>query len=95
MGHSTGSQDVIHYLTSPGYDKREPVLGGIMQGAASDRQWFTNPKNKDSKPWMDALPEAEKLVKAGQGEEFMDDDFCDEIDMLITAYRTFSLVGVG
>ena len=36
MGHSTGSQDVMHYLLSPG--ERPKIDGGIMQSGVSDRE---------------------------------------------------------
>lgn len=38
MGHSTGSQDVMHYLISPG--ERPRIDGGIMQSGVSDREGF-------------------------------------------------------
>jgi hypothetical protein len=96
MGHSTGSQDVIHYLTSPGYSKREPVSGGIMQAPASDRQYFANPKTEGSKKWMEALAEAEALLKEGKGDQFLNDEFCNDVaECLINAYRLHSLVGIG
>ncbi|KAB8272117.1 hypothetical protein BDV30DRAFT_134738 [Aspergillus minisclerotigenes] len=43
MGHSTGSQDVLHYLHSPnplpGQENSRPVLdGAIMQAPVSDRE---------------------------------------------------------
>jgi len=38
MGHSTGSQDVMHYLISPG--ERPRIDGGIMQSGISDREAF-------------------------------------------------------
>lgn len=39
LGHSTGAQDVLHYLSSPGYSsQRAPVDGAILQGSVSDRE---------------------------------------------------------
>ena len=38
MGHSTGSQDVMHYLISAG--ERPRIDGGIMQSGVSDREGF-------------------------------------------------------
>ncbi|KAF7590578.1 hypothetical protein BBP40_002667 [Aspergillus hancockii] len=45
MGHSTGSQDVLHYLHAPnplpGSDLSRPVLdGAIMQAPVSDREYL-------------------------------------------------------
>lgn len=36
MGHSTGCQDVLHYLCSPG--SRQSISGAIMQAPVSDRE---------------------------------------------------------
>lgn len=43
MGHSTGSQDVMHYLLSPdhefeGENPRPKIIGGILQASVSDRE---------------------------------------------------------
>lgn len=96
MGHSTGSQDVIHYLTSPGYSKRPSVLGGIMQAPASDRQYFSNSTTKESQAWKDALAEAEQLLKDGKPHDLVNDDFCEDVaGCFMNAYRVHSLVGIG
>ncbi|KFY51277.1 hypothetical protein V497_09240 [Pseudogymnoascus sp. VKM F-4516 (FW-969)] len=38
MGHSTGCQDVMHYLVGPSQENRAHIDGGIMQASISDRQ---------------------------------------------------------
>lgn len=38
MGHSTGSQDVLHYLYRKSEQERPPVDGAILQAAVSDRE---------------------------------------------------------
>lgn len=38
LGHSTGCQDVLHYLISAG--KPPDIDGGILQAPASDREWM-------------------------------------------------------
>ncbi len=38
MGHSTGSQDVLHYLYHSPEQKRSPIDGAILQAAVSDRE---------------------------------------------------------
>lgn len=83
MGHSTGSQDVIHYLTS----KREPVEGGIMVAPASDREFFE--RNPD-REWAAALKQAKQLIKEGKPKATLDVG-----GMRMSAYRMHSLVGVG
>jgi len=38
LGHSTGSQMIMHYLLSPGAEGRPRIDGGGMQGSVSDRE---------------------------------------------------------
>jgi hypothetical protein len=92
MGHSTGSQDVIHYLSSTA--PVPPVEGGIMQGPASDREHFEHDRTK-YKSWFAQLPIARRLMDEGRGEEILDKAFCDEEGCRMSAYRTFSLGAVG
>lgn len=40
LGHSTGCQDVLHYLISAG--NRPDVDGGILQAPVSDREWIAS-----------------------------------------------------
>lgn len=60
LGHSTGSQDVFHYLISGG--QRPRIDGGILQSGISDRQAFAQ-----------AMPQStyDKSVKVAQ--EYIDD----------------------
>lgn len=96
MGHSTGSQNVMHYLSSSmNNDPAYHVDGGIMQAPVSDREVCA----KD-KPYCDYLSIAEKMVKEGRGQEIMPDEFCKKagfggVEMKMTAYRLWSLMGVG
>ncbi|WVQ94387.1 hypothetical protein IAU59_001466 [Kwoniella sp. CBS 9459] len=116
-GHSTGSQNVIHYLSDPIFQQSSStsataengsevkpesdaeiyrVEGGIMQAPASDREFLQVLKMND---YFDVLPQAEKMIAEGRGEELMDEAFCKKAqfgdEMKITAYRTFSLAGKG
>ncbi|WVF66774.1 hypothetical protein IAT40_001516 [Kwoniella sp. CBS 6097] len=116
-GHSTGSQNVIHYLSDPIFQKSTSaststeqeqgaegpseaeiykVEAGIMQAPASDREFLQVLKLND---YFDVLPQAEKMIAEGRGEELMDDAFCKKAqfgdEMKINAYRTFSLAGKG
>ena len=100
MGHSTGCQDVIHYLTSPPSNvykaPREPVVGGILQAPASDREYFANDTGADwCKEWAKRIPTAQALIKEGKGDQLMDVEFWKTAGCPITAYRLFSLVGIG
>ncbi|WWC67377.1 uncharacterized protein I206_101285 [Kwoniella pini CBS 10737] len=102
-GHSTGSQNVMQYLSNPLYQSSTPesdglrIEGGIMQAPASDREFLDLLGLKD---WFDVLPLAEQMIKDGKGEELMPKEFCesagsDGVPLPITAYRVWSLVGVG
>lgn len=96
MGHSTGSQNVMHYLSSSiNNDPAYHADGGIMQAPISDREVCA----KD-KPYCDYLSLAEDMVKKGRGHEIMPDEFCKKagfggVEMKMTAYRLWSLMGVG
>lgn len=84
MGHSTGSQDVLHYLTH-----RTDADGGIMQAPVSDREHFI--LQDDTKEWFEQLPLAEKLLAEGKGDTVLDYAF-DSHGLRLTAYRTVSLL---
>jgi pimeloyl-ACP methyl ester carboxylesterase len=72
MGHSTGCQDIMHYLLSPNSENkpvRPHLAGGILQAGASDRECLKM-----------ILPEgiyessakiAEDYVAAGRGEDVL------------------------
>lgn len=87
MGHSTGSQDVIHYLTARARGVTlAPVDGGIMQAPVSDREHFAIDASTAS--WTAALPRATELVKAGKGSEILEAD----LGLRMSAYRLWSLL---
>lgn len=92
MGHSTGSQDVIHYLTSPSPSPRPKVDGGIMQAPASDREYFSGGDDAGINAWLSNLPTAEQMMKDGKGDQVMDDAACEAMGIRITAYRLWSLL---
>ncbi|BEI83793.1 hypothetical protein CcaverHIS002_0403970 [Cutaneotrichosporon cavernicola] len=84
MGHSTGSQDVIHLLTTLG-----GVEGGIMQAPVSDREHFS--VDPTTKAWTDMLPIATKMVDEGKGKEIIP-GFDKVGGMNMSAYRLWSLM---
>lgn len=88
MGHSTGSQDVLHFLTtSAGAGLAD---GGIMQAPVSDREHFG--VDKSTKAWTDQLPRATELVEEGKGATILDEAFCKEAGLKMSAYRLWSLL---
>ncbi|KAL6944956.1 hypothetical protein ACO0QE_002398 [Hanseniaspora vineae] len=87
MGHSTGSQDVIHYLLNAGTN----VQAGIMQASISDRESFNVSKSEKGQKLNQI---AEDLVAQGKGNTLLSDEHCKFAwNTPITAYRWTSLMG--
>lgn len=86
MGHSTGSQDVLHYLISNG--EREGVEAAICQAPVSDREAIDDTIKS-------YIPLARKMIDEGRQEEAMPREACKWFATPITAYRFFSLFAEG
>ena len=88
MGHSTGSQDVMHYLLSPG--ERPLIDGGIMQGSVSDREameTFMIPELL-----YQSVKLAQQYVKEGKGNDVLPDHLTNTIfPAPVSAKRWLSL----
>ncbi|KAA6415621.1 MAG: hypothetical protein FRX48_00337 [Lasallia pustulata] len=69
MGHSTGCQDVIHYLLSPGLDARPTIDGVIMQAPISDRECFLMVLDQES--YDAGVKVAQAYVEDGRGEDVL------------------------
>lgn len=67
MGHSTGSQDVMHYLLAPG--QRPQIDGAIMQGCVSDREGMVMYMGGDILDRSVKL--AQQYVRAGKERDFL------------------------
>lgn len=91
MGHSTGSQDVIHYL-SHNPASRASVQGGIMQAPASDREYFSEGDDPGVNAWNRNLVVASQMMEEGKGDQMMDVKACEAMGIKITAYRLWSLL---
>ena len=104
MGHSTGSQVVIHYLSkSPSSLPNAPTIdtlhlprvdGGIMQAPVSDREYFLDPTSPDSAIWLNQVPIATEMLKSGRGTEILDTEFCRKAGCRMSAYRLWSLQSI-
>ncbi len=68
MGHSTGCQDAIHYLTSGKAESRPPIDGVIIQASVSDREAMVETLFH---VYNDSVRVAQEMVKAGKGEELV------------------------
>ena len=84
MGHSTGSQDVIHYVNG----NYERVDGVIAQAPVSDREAIDDNISK----W---IPTAIKMIEEGKKDEAMPRESITWFDTPITAYRYWSLFSEG
>ncbi|KAJ5924786.1 hypothetical protein N7466_008973 [Penicillium verhagenii] len=96
MGHSTGSQDVLHYLHSPNPLPRDPDFdvglkyltrpkldGAIMQAPASDREAIKHLIKTSHQP-NEAQGAYEQLVSAAQRQPWTDDKFDSILPMNMT-----------
>ena len=92
MGHSTGCQDIMHYLTSPG--KRPKIDGAIMQAGISDREAFDTLDDPDHiKKGVDL---AQRYVKEGKGNDVIPDYLTNMVFAApVSANRWLSLVSPG
>lgn len=92
MGHSTGCQDVMRYLSTK---VTRGVVGGIMQAPVSDREGWNAMPGDESDVVIRSGQEAEKLVKAGKVDQLMGPEIEKVNGGKITAYRLWSLVCKG
>jgi Protein of unknown function (DUF1749) len=69
MGHSTGCQDVMHYLTGPGHETRPAINGCIIQAPVSDRESM----NLSISPEVlsETCKVAKAMVDSGDSEEIL------------------------
>lgn len=69
MGHSTGCQDVITYLTGTGHETRPAIDGGIIQAPASDREAMVMALGEEV--LSETCKIAKAMVESGDGEEIL------------------------
>ena len=67
MGHSTGCQDCMEYITGKGADKRPAVDGAILQAPVSDREAINNELPEAFMHEVNQL--ALKKCREGEGKE--------------------------
>lgn len=90
MGHSTGSQDTIHYLLK----HPTKIQGGIMQAPVSDRENFCRLLSETEMEKMNEEPR--KLIEAGKGDDILSTEHAKFIfGTPITAYRWGALIFEG
>ncbi|KAH9204310.1 putative UPF0613 protein PB24D3.06c [Leptodontidium sp. 2 PMI_412] len=69
MGHSTGCQDIIEYLTGSGHASRAKIDGGILQGPVSDRQAIEI--GLDPALYAGSCETAKAMIQDGDGDEIL------------------------
>lgn len=96
MGHSTGCQNTIHYVTrQPREDvkKFSPIDFGILQAPVSDR--YSAAQNMTTEEIAESLQVAEKLISEKRHKEIMPSKFTNHFfGVPINAYRWKSLIAV-
>ncbi|KAH3902323.1 related to UPF0613 protein PB24D3.06c [Saccharomycodes ludwigii] len=91
MGHSTGSQDVIHYLLNK--QTKTPVDAGIMQASVSDRSSFNINATEKGRELNEI---AIKLCEEGRQDELLSYEHMKmSWNTPITAFRWNSLMNKG
>lgn len=94
MGHSTGCQDTLYYLTKYLSGNSDPLVqidGGILQAPVSDREAFLSP---DKAEYITSLlQQSQKLIEQGKGETLLPQDARELMwNTPISAYRFWSLL---
>ncbi|KAI9830382.1 MAG: hypothetical protein M1826_004805 [Phylliscum demangeonii] len=71
LGHSTGCQDVLHFLTGPGRDARPlvAVAGAILQAPVSDRECMR--ALLPPAVYEQSVAEAQRMEAAGDADEIL------------------------
>ncbi|CCH59229.1 hypothetical protein TBLA_0B03910 [Henningerozyma blattae CBS 6284] len=90
MGHSTGAQDVMHYLLH----NPKHIDAGILQGSCSDREGLYETFDKDMLEKLNK--KAIDMVQNGQKNDLLPSEYSKlMINTPLTAYRWCSLVLKG
>ncbi|KAH0542712.1 hypothetical protein FGG08_002947 [Glutinoglossum americanum] len=91
LGHSTGCQDTVEYLTGKGCEGRPGVDGAVLQAPVSDRQAVRTTLGEEK--LREGIAAARKLIEGGRGEEILPKDLTrDELgEAPCSALRWYSL----
>lgn len=95
MGHSTGCQDCMEYVTKSQHEL--PLVDGIiLQGPVSDREGLKPLMEKDGRSFEESLAHATRMLEEGHSDDYMPKSLLPVgYDSPITAYRWHSLISVG
>ncbi|KAL2066878.1 hypothetical protein VTL71DRAFT_1302 [Oculimacula yallundae] len=90
MGHSTGCQDIMFYLTGTSHSTRAKIDGAIMQGVVSDRQALE--KDLDPALYARSCAAAKAMIEAGDGDEILPPKTMNDFfEVPVSAKRWLSL----
>jgi alpha-beta hydrolase superfamily lysophospholipase len=68
MGHSTGCQDAMEYVTGPGHESRLPIDGVILQAPVSDRETLCSSLGES---YEEIVKKAQSLMDNNRGENVL------------------------
>lgn len=93
LGHSTGSQDTLHYLSSASNEGSRPRLdGAILQAPASDREGLGDVISAEQ--LKSSVKLAQEMISDGRGQDLLPRNAIDGMPPL-TADRWLSLASPG
>jgi pimeloyl-ACP methyl ester carboxylesterase len=100
MGHSTGCQDIMAYVTGAGHAERPGVDGAVLQGGVSDREaWdFLLESEAEKEACARVYELALQMVAQGKEKEVVPREgniLQKELGAPMSAYRTVSLLAPG
>ena len=95
MGHSTGCQDVMEYVTGKGHDQRPQIDGAILQAPVSDREGLSDIMTTEALSKI--IDTAEAYVKEGREGDTLPASISGSYlgRLPISAYRWLSLLKEG
>lgn len=96
MGHSTGCQDLMEYLTGKGCAERPIIDGAILQAPVSDREALKD--DMDEETIEKILSTSREWIDGGHGNDVLP----ESVDVkyfgkasTVTAYRWYSILSPG
>ncbi|KAH9572141.1 hypothetical protein CY35_02G130900 [Sphagnum magellanicum] len=84
VGHSTGCQDIVHYLRTGGHCSRA-VRGAILQAPVSDREYLATLPG--TQPMLEL---AEKMIQEGKGNDLMPREASPQAPITASRYRSLA-----
>jgi alpha-beta hydrolase superfamily lysophospholipase len=92
MGHSTGCQDLMEYVTGPGHEQRPRINGAILQAPVSDRESLANTMSEEARNKI--IQTAEDYVRDGRISDALPASISGAYlgRLPISAYRWLSLL---